>query len=122
MEKPPFRFEDITHFSIGGVEKPNPRIHHAVKLSLEIGSRIPSGKYSLTMIEPFPPFGRLSPDLAKLRSCQEESIRSIWVFPPSSDERSPGGARVEITTTAGERAIFRCKEIQGLPACAYQTE
>jgi|GEM_PF-6721012 len=115
MEKPPYRFEGVTHFSVEDVGKSGPRTSHVPKLNLEIGSRIPSGKCSLVLIEPFPPFGRPGLHLAKLKSLQGERIESIWVFPTGDDGQPPEDARIEITTAGGERAIFRCKQIKGLP-------
>ena len=109
---PTMEITSITHFSVENVEKVDPRIDCITRITLNIESRT-SGRHCLVLVKPFPPFGRPGPHLARLKSLQKENIESIWVFLASTDERSANGARIEITTTAGERAIFHCKEIPG---------
>ena len=54
MESPPYIFRLITNFSVGNVEKYDPRIDSITKLTLEIGSKILPGTYPLVLVKPFP--------------------------------------------------------------------
>ncbi len=44
MERPPYIFQAITHFSIVRVEKRGPKNDSIAKLTVEIESKIPSGR------------------------------------------------------------------------------
>ncbi len=110
----------VTRLSVENMEVVDHRISRITKLTLSIESRT-SGKHRLVLIEPFPPFGRPGTDLARLKSLERENIESVCVPPASTNERSPWDAAVEITTAAGETAIFRCKEVQNLPDCVDLT-
>jgi hypothetical protein len=112
MEEPPYIFQGITDFSVDDVEKVDARVDCIRKLTLEIGSKIPAGRYSVVLSEPFPPFGRAGNRLKKLRSLRAMDIESIWAFPRPDDGKR---ARLEITATNGDRTIFRCRRIAVLP-------
>ena len=110
MEKSPYRFQVITHFSVRDVEKYGPRFEEITKLTLEIGSTIPPGRYPLVLIKPFPPLGRPGKELDRLASLRLEDIESIWAFPKPDDGE---WARIEIR---GKITIFvKCERIGGLP-------
>jgi hypothetical protein len=113
MEKPPYIFSDITHFSIREVEKYGPRFEEIRKLALEIASKIPPGRYPLVLIKPFPPLGRPGKDLDRLTSLHAEGIESIWAFPKPDDGQ---WARLEIRGKAPDTTIFvNCVRIEGVP-------
>jgi hypothetical protein len=113
LEKPPYRFQAITHFSVGNVEKPHPRIDNITKLTLEIGSKIPPGRYPLVLIKPFPPLGRPGKELDGLASLHAEDIESIWAFRKPDDGQ---WARIEIRGKAPDTTIFvNCEQIEGVP-------
>jgi len=110
MERPPYIFQVITHFSFGNVEKFDPKIDCITKLTLEIGSMIPPGRYTLVLIKPFPPLGRPGKELDRLASLHAEDIESIWAFPKPDDGE---WARIEIR---GKITIFvNCERIEGVP-------
>jgi hypothetical protein len=112
MEKTPYRFEAITHFSVGNVEKYAPRIDNITKLTLEIGSKIPPGRYPLVLVKPFPPFGRPGKELDRLASLHAEDIESIWVFPRPDDGE---WARIEIRMKSAPPRFFDCERLEGVP-------
>ncbi len=112
MERPPYIFRAITHFSIGDVEKYDPRLDEITKLTLEIGSKIPPGRYPIVLIQPFAPLGRPGEDLIKLAALRADGINSIWVFRKPDDVE---WARVEIRGKAPGTSIFvRCKRTEGV--------
>jgi len=113
MERSPYSFQAITHFSVRDVEKYGPRFDEIRKLTLEIGSKILPGKYPLVLIKPFPPLGRPGKDLDRLASLHAEGIESIWAFPkPDDGER----ARIEIRGKAPNTTVFvNCERIEGVP-------
>jgi len=110
MEKPPYIFRAITHFSVVNVDTYHPRLKEIKTLTLEIGSKIPPGAYPLVLIKPFPPFGRPGKELAKLRSLRVEEIESIWAFRTSDDGHS---SRLEIRGKAN--VFISCDVIEGVP-------
>jgi len=113
MEKPPYTFQDITYFSVGDVEKKDPRIDYISKLNLEIGSSIPHGRYSLNLIKPFPPLGREGKNLNVLKSLRYDEIESISAFRGSNGEKN---ARIEIhRKDSGTTISVKCKRIEGIP-------
>ncbi len=113
MEKPPYRFQIITYFSVGDAEKYDPRFEEIKKLTLEIGSKIPAGKYPLVLVKPFPPFGRPDGELDRLASLHTEDIESIWAFRKPDDGE---WARIEIRGKAPGTTIFvYCERIEGVP-------
>ncbi|OHB63670.1 MAG: hypothetical protein A2Y77_13290 [Planctomycetes bacterium RBG_13_62_9] len=113
MEKSPYIFRVITHFSVENVEKFHPRIDYVTKLMLEIGSRIPPGRYPLVLIKPFPPHGRPGKDLDRLASLHAEGIESIWAFPKPDDGE---WARIEIRGRISGTSIFvSCEQVEGVP-------
>jgi hypothetical protein len=113
MERPPYIFRVIAHFSVGNAEKPHPRIDCVTRLSLEIGSKILPGRYSLVLIKPFPPLGRPGEELDRLASLRAEDIESIWVFRKPDDGK---WARIEIRSKTPETTIFiNCERIDGVP-------
>jgi len=113
MGKHPYTFRDITHFSVGDLEKKDPRIDYITNLTLKIESELPKGKYSLKLIEPFPPKCRGCEKLSKLRSLDHIEIESISTFPNSNGKKN---ARIEIIRKASGTPIsVRCKRIEGVP-------
>ena len=110
MEKPPYVFQDITHFSVGAVETVGPKFKEIKTLTLEIGSKIPPGKYPLALIKPFPPLGRPGKKLDQLTSLDAQDIESVRAFPKPDDKP---WARIEIwgRTTL----IVNCDRIEGVP-------
>jgi len=107
------RIEDISHFSVRDVEKYSPRSDGIRTLTLEVGSRMQSGSYSLVLIKPFPPFGRPGADLDALRSLPPEDIGSIWVFRKADDGQ---GAHIEIRGKPRRPITFVwCDRIEGVP-------
>jgi len=115
MEKPPHIFWNLTHFAVANVEHYGSRFEEVKKLSLEIESEIPLGRYPLVLMKPFPPHGRPGENLAKLRSLGADNIESIWVFCTPDDSQS---ARLEIRTrTPGPTFFVRCARVAGVPGC-----
>jgi hypothetical protein len=113
MEKLPNTFHYITHFSVEYVNKKYPRFDYITKLTLKIESELPKGKYSLTLIEPFPPKCRGGEKLSKLQSLDHKEIESISPFPSSNGEKNE---RIEIQRKASGTTIFvKCKRIEGIP-------
>ena len=113
MEKPPYTFQDITYFSIGDVEKRDPRIDYISRLNIEIGSSIPNGRYTLSLIKPFPPLGKEGKYLNDLKSLRYDDIESISAFRSSNCEKN---ARIEIQMKSPGSTIFiKCKRIEGIP-------
>lgn len=113
MERPPYIFQAITHFSIVRVEKRSPRNDSIAKLTVESESKIPSGRYPLILIKPFPPFGRPCEDLTRLTSLDAPDIKEIWTFRQPDDDRS---ARVEIHgKTPCATMSIACARIEGVP-------
>lgn len=113
MEKPPYVFRVITHFSVKNIEKYDPRMENIPKLTLEVGSKSAPGTYPLVLIGPFPPFGRSGEDLDKLASLRAEDIESIWAFRRPDDGQ---WARIEIRGKAPDTSVFvRCDVIEGVP-------
>jgi hypothetical protein len=107
------RIDDISHFSVRDVEKYSPRSDGIRTLTLEVGSRMQSGSYSLVLIKPFPPFGRPGAELDALRSLPKEDIDSIWGF--CRADNGPG-ARIEIYGKAHRPIMFvTCERIEGVP-------
>lgn len=116
MEKPPYIFGNIVHFTVGNIEKHSPRFEEIEKLTLEVASRLPRGRYPLTLIKPFPPFGRPGGDIGKLRSLCAEDIDSIWVFDKPDDGH---WARIEIHGKAPATTFFvKCVRVEGVPGWA----
>lgn len=113
MEKPPYIFKAITHFLVKNVEEVDSRIDCITKLTLEIGSQIPPGRHSLTLIKPFPPFGRKGTNLSMLESLRAEDIESIWAFRRTNSNKC---ARVEIRRKGDDPTVpVRCERIEGVP-------
>jgi len=113
VEKPPYEFKIITHFSVGEVERVNNRIDSIASLILEVGSELPKGKYCLKLIKPFPPLQRAGMKLEKLRALRHQDIDHISVFRNPTEERS---ARVELYLKVPKTSIVvSCKRIQGVP-------
>lgn len=113
MERPPYIFRTITHFSVTDVQTYDPRLDEITRLTLEIGSKIPPGKYPLILIGPFPPYGRPGEDLTRLSSLGAGDINEIWAFRRPDDGEH---ARVEIRgKTPGTSIFVRCKRIEGVP-------
>ncbi len=113
MERLLCRIEDISHFSVRDFEKYGPRSDGIRTLTLEVGSRMQSGSYSLVLIKPFPPFGRPGADLDALRSLHPDDIESVWVFRKTDD--GPG-ARIEIRGKPRRPITFvTCERIAGVP-------
>ena len=110
MEKPPYIFQAITHFSVVKVETRHPKLKGIKTLTLEIESKIPPGKYPLALVKPFPPFGRPDGDLDKLASLHAGDIESIWAFRKADDGQS---ARIEIRGKAN--VFISCDAIEGVP-------
>jgi len=116
MEKTPYIFRAITDFSVEDVEKVNPRIDCITKLTLEIGSQIPPGRYSLVLIGPFRPLGRAGKNLRILKSLRAEDIESIWAFRRTDSNKC---ARIEIHRKGDDPTVpVRCERIEGLPLCS----
>jgi hypothetical protein len=112
MEKPPYTFQGITHFSTQ-VERYGPRFDGVKTLTMEIGSNIPPGRYSLVLIKPFPPLGRPGEELYVLASLRSGDIDSIWTFRKADDGQ---WARVEIRGKSHRPTIFvGCERIEGVP-------
>jgi hypothetical protein len=112
MEKPPYEFRKITHFSVGDVEKVDPGIDCITRLTLEVGSELPNGKYSLRLFKPFPPLGRAGGNLSKLRSLLPEDIESISAFRKPDAKKS---ARIEIyMKTCATTVVVKCERIEGV--------
>jgi hypothetical protein len=113
MEKPLYRFQAITDFSVGNAEKSHLRIDSITNLTLEIGSNIPPGRYRLVLIKPFPPLGRLGKELDRLASLHAEDIESIWGFRKPDEGQ---WARIEIRGKAPDTTIFvNSERIEGVP-------
>ncbi len=113
MERPPYTFQAITHFSVRDVEKYNPRFDEIRTLTLEVGSRMQSRSYSLVVIKPFPPLGRPGAELDALTSLQAEDIDFIWAFRKPDDGQ---WARIEIHGKTRRPNIFvTCERIEGVP-------
>ncbi len=113
MEKPPFIFQAVTHFSIVRVEKRSPRSDNITKLTVEIESRIPLGRYPLVLRRPFPSLGRPGKEMDRLASLRAEDIESIWVFPERDDSQ---WARIEIQgKPTRPNVVIRCDLIDGVP-------
>jgi len=113
MEKSPNIFRDITYFSVGDVEIRDPRIDYITRLTLEIGSELPKGKYSLELIKPFQPLCRGGEKLNKLKSLDHKDIDSIWTFPKPDNKE---WARIEIRGKMSDKTIFiKCNRIQVVP-------
>lgn len=113
MEKPPYEFKAITSFSKVKVEKAHPKIDCIKKLTLEIGSSIPNGRFSLVLIEPFPPLGRAGENLSKLMSLQADDIEYIQAFRKTDGKIS---ARMEIHRKNSDKiVVVKCKRIEGVP-------
>lgn len=113
MEEPPYSFHAITQFSIARVEKGHTRSDNITKLALDIESKIPSGRYTLTLIKPFPSLGRAGKEVERLASLCAEDIESIWVFPERDDGR---WARIEIQgKPTRPTVVIRCDLIDGVP-------
>jgi len=114
MEKPPYIFQDITHFLVRDEEKRDLRIDYIAKITLEIGSSIPPGRFSLDLIKPFPPFGREGTQLSTLRSLRAEDIESIQAFRKTVNGKK---ARLEIGRKASNtNIIVKCERIEGVPS------
>ena len=115
MEKPPYIFQAITHFSVVKVETYHRKIDDIETITLEIESKIPPGKYPLVLVDPFPPFGRPGKELDKLASLHAGDIESIWAFRRPDDGQS---ARIEIRGKVSGATVFvSCDEIEGVPGC-----
>ena len=98
------------------VETYSPKQKEIKTLTLEIGSKIPGGRYPLTLIKPFPPLGRPGEELDKLASLRAEEIESIWVFDKPDDGR---WARIEIRGKAPGATVFvNCTRVEGVPGQA----
>ena len=114
MEKPPYIFQNITHFLVRDEEKRDPRIDYIAKITLEIGSNIPPGRFSLDLIKPFPPLGREGTQLSKLRSLREKDIKYIWAFCKTINGKQ---ARLEIGRKASNtNIVVKCERIEGVPS------
>lgn len=113
MEKPPFTFKDITHFSVKDVENKDTRFDYITKLTLEIWSELPKGKYSLKLIKPFPPLLRGGEKLIKLKSLDHKDIESISASRYSNGEKNEC---IKIHGKKPDKTIFiKCNRIQGVP-------
>ena len=113
MEKPPYFFQDITHFSVVDVEKRNPKIDYISRLNLEIKSSIPHGRHSLSLVKPLHPLDREGEKLNVLKTLCHDEIESILAFRGSNGEKN---ARIEIIRKApGTTISVRCKQIEGVP-------
>ena len=113
MEKPPYVFRIITYFSVGSVEKKNPRIDYITKLTLEIGSELPKGKFSLELTKPFQPLCRGGEKLINLQYLDHNDIESISTFRGSNGEKN---ARIEIQMKEHGSTIYvKCRRIEGIP-------
>jgi hypothetical protein len=112
MEKPPYEFKVITHFSVRDVEKAKPRIDYIARLSLDIESSIPNGRYSLILFEPFPPLCRGGENLNKLKFLHADDIECISVFRSPDEIKS---AHIEIHMKTSDTTILRCKHVKGVP-------
>lgn len=113
MEKPPYTFHNITNFSVIDVESKDPRFDYITKLTLEIGSEIPKGKYSLELIEPFQPLWRGGEKLSKLKSLDHKDIESISASRYSNGEKNEC---IKIKRKSPCTTIsVRCKRIEGIP-------
>jgi len=113
MESPPYIFRDITHFSVGNVEKHDPRVDGIMKVTLEIESKILPGTYPLVLVKPFPPFSKPGKELEKLASLRAEEIQSIWAFRRPDGKPGP---RIEIRGKApGANVFISCDAIEGVP-------
>ena len=113
MEKQPYTFKDITNFRFGKEEKRDPRIDYIIELPIEFVSNIPSGKYSLRLIKPFPPLCRAGKKLSTLRSLRTKEIESIQAFRESVNGKQ---AHLEIRGKAHEKNIVvKCERIEGVP-------
>jgi len=111
--KPPYEFKIITNFSVGDVEKVDPRTDCITRLTLDIGSNIPNVKYSLILIKPFPPLYRDSENLNTLRSLHPEDIEYISAFRKPDDKKS---ARIEIyRKTPDTNIVVGCERIESVP-------
>jgi len=116
MEKPPYIFQAITHLSVKDVEKVDPRIDCITKLTLEIGSDIPHGRYTLVLIKPFSPVGRAGKKLRILKSLRAEDVESICAFPKPDNGK---WERLEIRGEIPDMSIIiRCEQIKGVPGWA----
>lgn len=113
MKKPQYNFQDITHFSIVNIEKREPRIDYIEKLTLEIGSNIPPGRFSLGLIEPFPPLGREGTQLSKLISLQKRDIKYILAFCETVNGKK---ARIEIGRKDYNIIVVKCERIECVPS------
>jgi hypothetical protein len=112
MEKPPYVFRVITHFIVMAVEKRDLRFDYITRLTLEIGSELPKGKYSMELIEPFQPKCRGGEKLSKLKSLDHKDIDSILAFRGSNGEKN---ARLEIRGKTPDTTItVKCKKFEGI--------
>ena len=104
MNKPPYCFKLLTHFSIINVVKNLNRIE---QLTLEIESN--GSKHSLVLIDPWPPLNRPSYRLDDILELFVKDIDSVCAFKDSNI------IRIEITKKNKEIKSIPCKDIKGLP-------
>lgn len=115
MEKPPYTFQAITHFSVVKVETCHPKLKGIKTLTLEIESKILTGKCRLILVKPFPPFARPGEEMEMLASLRAEDIESISASCRADDGQS---ARIEIRGKVSGATVFvSCDEIEGVPRC-----
>lgn len=105
MNKPPYCFKLLTHFSVINVVK---NLNQIEQLTLEIESN--GSKHSLVLIEPWPPFSRpIKKRLDDISGLCVKDIDSVCAFKDSNI------IRIEITKKNKEIESIRCKDIKGLP-------
>jgi hypothetical protein len=113
MQKPPYTFQAITHFSVVKVETCHPKLKGIKTLTLEIESKILTGKCRLILVKPFPPFARPGEELEMLASIRAGDIESVWAY-RKPDDGQP--ARIEIRGKFSGAPVFvKCDDIEGVP-------
>lgn len=110
MDKPPYSFRSLTHFSVYNVEE---KLGHVIKLTLNIESKI-DGKHTLILFDLRPPLNRPD-DLIDIKALSAAEIDSMYAFVQSSESCTATRCRIEIIKKDNNNIIIPCKKIDGLP-------